>query len=106
MITKLAVPDKHIVNLSEVRTVFVCGRCVLKPSPVFHRQRAAGSVGDKLSGKPGDPERREVQPRGLEHHLLLYAGDLPKHQPSRVRPEPVSTTDLVNLVSVQSIQKC
>lgn len=68
-------------------TVFLLGRCVLKSLPFFYRQRAASTVGDKLSGEPGDSERGEVQPPGLEHHLLLYAGDLPEHQPSRVSPE-------------------
>lgn len=84
--------------------MFACSSCVLKSLPLLYRQRAAGAVRNKLPGEPGDSERGEVQPRGVEHHLLVYAGDLPKHQPTCVRSEPVfSSGNQFNSVEVDQI---
>lgn len=56
-------------------------------SKLFYRQWAAGSLWDKLSRKPCYSEWREIQQRGLEYHLLLYAWNLSEYQPSCVSHE-------------------
>lgn len=81
--------DRNILRkvTSDWSTVCICSRCALKSVPFFYRQRAAGSLGNKLSREPCNSEWGEVQPWGLEYHLFLYAGDLPEHQPSCVSAE-------------------